>query len=213
VKGVVRTGAATTCVLLGVLAGAATTGQSSGADFTAATANPGGTITADNPTRYAHGYSQSTDPTGLTGYAVKTAGVPAATGSDATLVADVGSYKNANNTTVTRLVVVAVPASLPVGVTSVTVKTSLSADPTTGKQPIVSAVFAAANGAGTCSGTTVTLSAGQRCQVDIVINTRVPNGFVNNSVYVPTLYLIVNLPGYTGSSFLDFPVPVTVSTS
>jgi hypothetical protein len=139
--------------------------------------------------------------------------VPAATGSDATLVADVGSYKNANNTTVTRLVVVAVPASLPVGVTSVTVKTSLSADPTNGKQPIVSAVFAAANGAGSCSGTSVTLSAGQRCQVDIVLNTRVSNGFVNNSLYVPTLYLIVNLLGYTGSSFLDFPVPVTISTS
>ncbi len=70
-KGAVRAGVVTTCLLLGVLVGAATAGQSSGADFTAATANPGGTITADNPTRYAHGYSQSTDTTGLTGYAVK----------------------------------------------------------------------------------------------------------------------------------------------
>jgi hypothetical protein len=208
----VRAGAVTSCVLLGVLVGAATTGQSSGADFTAATTNPGGTVTADNPTRYAHGYSQSTDPTGLTGYAVRAAGVPAATGSDSTLAANVGSYNNVSNTTITRVVVVAVPASLPAGVTSITVKTSLSADPTTGKQPIVSAVFAAANGVGSCSGTAVTLTAGQRCQVDIVVNTRVPDGFVNNSVYVPTLYLIVNLPGYTGNSFLDFPVPVTVST-
>jgi hypothetical protein len=41
----------------------------------------------------------------------------------------------------------------------------------------------------------------------------VNQGFVNNSSYAPTLYLIANFPGYAGSSFLDYVVPFTISTS
>ncbi len=38
-------------------------------------------------------------------------------------------------------------------------------------------------------------------------------GFTNNSSYTPVLYLIANFTGYTGSSFLDFRVPVAISTT
>lgn len=30
---------------------------------------------------------------------------------------------------------------------------------------------------------------------------------------MPVLYLIANFPGYTGSSFRDYPVPVAISTA
>ena len=37
-------------------------------------------------------------------------------------------------------------------------------------------------------------------------------GFSSNSTYTPTVYLIANFPGYSGSSFLDYVVPVTIAT-
>jgi hypothetical protein len=173
-------------------------------------------VTADRPTNYLHAWTQGSDPTGLTPYATKAGtapATPAATGSDATTVVDLGKYKNVSATVITRVLVVAIPATLPTGVTSVTVRVGLAADVATGLQPITATTFAAANGTGTCSGSTVTLTAGQRCQLNVTVLTRVSSGFTNNSVYVPALYLIANIPGYTGSGFLDYAVPVTISTS
>ena len=69
------------------------------------------------------------------------------------------------------------------------------------------------NGTGTCSGSTVTLAAGTRCQLNLTITTRVNMGFTNNSSYTPVVYLIANFTGYSGSSFLDFRVPVAISTT
>jgi len=188
---------------------------SSGAGFVAASSNPGNTLTGDSPGRYLHGYSQATDPTGLTPYAAVSGSplVPAATGADSTLSVNLGSYKNVTTATITRVLVVAAPNPLPSGITAVTVRIALAADPTSGLQPITATTFAAANGTGTCSGSTVTLAAGQRCQLNLTITTRVNQGFTNNSSYTPVLYLIANFTGYTGSSFLDYPVPVAISTS
>ena len=188
----------------------------SGANLTAVRTNPGNTLTAGTPGSYLHGYSQSTDPTGLTAYAVKagaTPVTPAATGVDGTLAVNLGSHRNENNVSVTRVLVVAAPSALPSGITAVTVRVALAVDPVSGLQPIAATTFAPANGTGTCSGSTVVLSAGQRCQLDITVQTRTNQGFSNNSSYAPTLYLIANFPGYTGSSFLDYVVPVTISTS
>ena len=201
--------------LLGATAALGASVPSSGADLTSASSNPGNTVTADSPGRYLHGYSQATDPTGLTPYAAVSGSplVPAATGADSTLSVNLGNYKNVITATITRGLVVAVPSSLPTGVTAVTVRTALAADPASGLQPITETTFAAANGTGTCSGSTVTLAAGQRCQLNLTISTRVNQGFTNNSSYTPVLYLIANFPGYTGSSFLDYGVPVTISTS
>jgi hypothetical protein len=202
--------------LLGAVAVLAVTVPSSGANFSAARTNPGNTVTADTPGRYLHGYSQGSDPTGLTAYAT-TAGtapvVPAATGADGTLSVALGNYKNASDTTIARVLVVAAPNPLPSGVASITVRLALAADPGTGLQPIVGTTFAAANGTGTCSGSTVTLAAGNRCQLNLTVNTRVNRGFSNNSSYAATVYLIANFPGYSGSSFLDYAVPVTIRTS
>jgi hypothetical protein len=188
---------------------------SSGADLTSASRNPGNTVTADTPDRYLHGYSQATDPTALTPYAAVSGAplVPAATGADNTLTVNLGSYKNVTTATITRVLVVAAPSSLPTGITAVTVRIALAGDPASGLQPITATTFAAANGTGTCSGSTVTLAAGNRCQLNLTITTRVNQGFINNSSYTPVLYLIANFTGYTGSSFLDYPVPVAISTS
>ena len=188
---------------------------SSGAGFVAASSNPGNTLTGDSPGRYLHGYSQATDPTGLTPYAAVSGApaVPAATGTDSTLSVNLGSYKNVTTATITRVLVVAAPNPLPSGITAVTVRIALAADPTSGLQPITATTFAAANGTGTCSGSTVSLAAGNRCQLNLTITTRVNQGFTNNSSYTPVLYLIANFTGYTGSSFLDYPVPVAISTS
>jgi hypothetical protein len=139
--------------------------------------------------------------------------VPAATGTDSTLSVNLGNYKNIITATITRVLVVAAPSSLPSGITAVTVRVALAADPASGLQPITATTFAAANGTGTCSGSTVTLAAGNRCQVNLTITTRVNQGFTNNSSYTPVLYLIANFTGYTGSSCLDDGVPVTISTS
>ena len=204
------------CALLGVLLAGSAREATSDATFVSATSTGGSTVTADRPTNYLHAWTQGSDPTGLTAYATKagtTPATPAATGSDATTVVDLGKYKNVLATVITRVVVVAVPATLPTGVTSVTVRVALAPDVATGLQPITATAFAAANGTGTCAGSTVTLTAGQRCQLNVTVLTRVSSGFANNSVYVPALYLIANIPGYTGSGFLDYAVPVTISTS
>jgi hypothetical protein len=202
-------------ILLGAAVALGASVPSSGADLTSASSNPGNTLTADTPGRYLHGYSQATDPTGLTPYAAVsgTPLVPAATGTDSTLSVNLGSYKNVTSATITRVLVVAAPNPLPSGITAVTVRIALAVDPASGLQPITATMFAAANGTGTCSGSTVTLAAGNRCQLNLTITTRVNQGFTNNSSYTPVLYLIANFTGYTGSSFLDFPVPVAISTS
>ncbi len=201
--------------LLGAVLVLSLTVPSSGANLTAATTNPGNSFTADTPGRYLHGYSQATDPTGLTAYAVKAGSAPvtAATGVDSTLAVNLGSHKNENNVVVNRVLVVAVPGSLPTGVTTVTVRVALAVDPASGLQPIAAVTFAPANGTGSCSGSQVALQVGQRCQLNITVQTRVNQGFTNNSVYLPTLYLIANIPGYNGSGFLDYVVPFRISTS
>lgn len=202
--------------LLGAVLVLGITVPTSGANLTAVRTNPGNTLTADTPGRYLHGYSQSTDPTGLTAYAVKagaTPVTPAATGVDGTLAVNLGSHKNENSVVVNRVLVVEAPSTLPSGITAVTVRVALAVDPVSGLQPVAATTFAPANGIGTCSGSTVALSAGQRCQLNLTVNTRTSQGFNNNSTYVPTLFLIANFPGYTGSSFLDYRVPVTISTS
>lgn len=199
--------------LLGAVLVLSLTVPTSGANLTAVRTNPGNTISGDTPGRYLHGYSQATDPTGLTGYATRsgtTPAVPATTGIDATLGSNVGDYKNKGDTVIPRVLVVAAPNPLPTGITAVTVRVALAPDGPSGLQPIVGTTFAAANGTGTCTGSTVSLAAGQRCQLNLTINTK--GAIANNSSYTPTVYLIANFIGYTGSSFLDYPVPVTIST-
>jgi hypothetical protein len=200
---------------LGAVLALALTVPTSGANLTAVRTNPGTTISADTPTRYLHAYSQSTDPTALTGYATKAGSSPvvaAATGTDNSIAVALGGYRNMNATLVSRVLVVAAPNPLPTGITSITVRLALAADATSGLQPITATAFAAANGTGTCAGATVTLFSGDRCQLNLTITTKVSTGFVNGSAYAPKLWVIVNFTGYSGNSFLDYPVPVAITT-
>ena len=73
----------------------------SDASFNSRSTNQANAVAADSPANYLRLYSQSTDPAGLTGYAIKRTPaplVPAATGADATLAVALGGYKNQNAT-------------------------------------------------------------------------------------------------------------------
>jgi hypothetical protein len=183
----------------------------SDAQLNSVSTNRANSIAADSPSNYLRLYSQSTDPAGLTGYAVKRGSnpaVPAATGANLTLAAALGGYKNQNATGVTRVLTLQALDPLPAGASPLTVTVALAADPVTGRQPISSASFSALDGSG--AGPTATLTAGAKRQLNLTVRTQPNNLFPGNNVlHRPTVTLQVTYPGYTGT-FLSFVVPVTV---
>jgi hypothetical protein len=181
------------------------------AQLNSVTTNRANGIAADSPANYLRLYSQSTDPAGLTGYAVKRGSnpnVPAATGADLTLAAALGGFKNQNATTVTRVLTLEALDPLPAGASPLTVTVALAADPVTGRQPLSGATFSALDGSGAAP--TATLTAGAKRQLNLTVRTQ-PNSLFpgNNVLHSPTVTLRVTYPGYSGS-FLSFVVPVTV---
>ena len=183
----------------------------SDARFNSVSTNAGHSIAADSPANYLALYSQSTDPAGLTGYATKkgsTPLVPAATGSNLTLEAAMGGYKNQSATTISRVLTLQALSPLPAGASPLTVTASLAADPVTGRQPITAVSFSNTDGSGVAP--TATLTAGAKRQVNLTIRTQPANVFPGNNVlHTATLTLTVTYPGYSGS-FLSFAVPVSV---
>lgn len=181
------------------------------ASFNSRTANTGTVVAADSPDNYLHLYSQSTDPANLTGYAVKrlsNPSVPAATGSDLTLAAGLGGFKNQSTTTVTRVLTLQALSPLPAGASPLTVTAALAADPVTGRQPLTGVSFSALDGSG--AGPTATLTAGVKRQLNVTVRTQPSNVFPgNNLLHTATVTLKVTYPGYSGS-FLSFEVPVSV---
>jgi hypothetical protein len=183
----------------------------SDARFNSVSANTANSVTADSPANYLRLYSQSTDPAGLTGYAIKrlsTPSVPAATGADLSLAAALGGYKNQNTTTITRVLTLQALNPLPAGASPLTVTAALAADPNTGRQPLTGASFSALDGSGAAP--TATLTAGAKRQLNLTLRTQ-PNSIFpgNNVLHTPTVTLQVTYPGYTGT-FLSFVVPVSV---
>ena len=183
----------------------------SDARFNSRTANPATTVAADSPSNYLALYSQSTDPAGLTGYATKKNSSPldpAATGSNLTLAAALGGYKNQNTLTLARVFTLQALSPLPAGTSPLTVTAALSADPVSGLQPITGVTFSNLDGSG--AGATTTLTAGAKRQVNVTIRTQ-PNSVFkgNNVLHTATVTLRVTYPGYTGS-FLSYDVPVSV---
>ena len=183
----------------------------SDATFNSRSVNQANAVEADDASNYLRLYSQSTDPSGLAGYALmrgSTPAVPAATGAGATLQVKLGGYKNMSATTVSRVFTLQAHSPLPAGVTSLTVTPSLAADPVTGKQPLTAVSISATNGTG--SAPTATLTAGAKRQVNITVRTQ-PNSVFpgNNVLHTPIVTLRVTYPGYTGS-FLSYDVPVSV---
>ena len=180
----------------------------SDATFNSRGANQANAVVADKPSNYLRLYSQSTDPSGLTGYAVKRGAVPivpAATGADGTLAVALGGLKNVNLLAYTRVLTLQARNPLPPGASPLTVTASLTADPVNGRQPLNGIMFANVGGAGPTP--TATLTAGAKKQLDLRVTTR---GFPGNNIMLrPTLTLTVTYPGYT-KAFLSYRIPVSV---
>ena len=168
-------------------------------------------VAADSPANYLRLYSQSTDPAGLTGYAVKrlsSPSVPAATGTDLSLAVALGGFKNQSTTAITRVLTLQALTPLPAGASPLTVTVALAADPVTGRQPLTGATFSNLDGSG--AGPTATLTAGATRQLNVSVRTQPSNLFPGNNVlHTPTVTLQVTYPGYSGT-FLSYVVPVGV---
>jgi hypothetical protein len=194
-------------VLLAVLAAAASAvavQHSSGAVFSRAS-DSSVQATGDHVHSWLRAYSQSTDPDGLTGYAVRRSSspsVPAATGVDEAITVHLGGYTR--RTTVNRVITIKTPTTFPeTTVTSVTVTASLVADPTTGGQPI-SAIGFAASGSGRTN--PVTLGRGVKDQLNLRVSV---DGLTMNTLYVPTVKITVTFTGFT-TAYYVYSIPVKV---
>jgi hypothetical protein len=180
----------------------------SDARFNSRSSDPGAKVTADSAANYLHLYSQASDPAGLTGYATKNGSnpvVPAATGTDDTLAVALGGYKNDNGTTVSRVLTLQAASPLPAGASPLTVTATLAADPVSGRQPLSQVTISDTNGAN--AGTTATLAAGVKKQLNVRVMTKMFPG--NNKLHTPVVTLTVTHPGYSGA-FLNYTVPVGV---
>ena len=172
----------------------------SGASFTAqAGTAPGNQVAADSVGNYLRLYSQSTDPAGLTGYAVKQGSSPsvlAATGSDLGLSLALGGWKNAG--TMNRVLTLQAANTLPAA--SITVTTTVPPVPA---QPVSGATIANVGSTGGTS--SVTLTPGAKRQLNISI-AKLPG---NNTLYNGRVDLKVTWTGYTGT-FLTYSVPFNI---
>jgi hypothetical protein len=161
-------------------------------------------IAADSVTNYLGLWSQSTDPAKLTGYATKRSSnplVPAATGADSSLAVALGAYRN-TEATIARVLTLQARTPLP---GSITVSATLAADAATGQQPITGVSFSPTSGSP--AGSTVTLTQGQKAQLNLTVRTRNLPG--NNVLFEPKVRLTVRYSGYSGA-FLTYTVPVGI---
>jgi len=166
------------------------------ASFTSDTPGPGNRVSAATVASYLRLWSESTDPAGLTGYGIKrlsNPAVPAATGSDGSLSASLGAFKQGGS--MDR--VLTLEARNPLPVPSITVTASVVA----GTALLGPATIAPIGATGGTS--SVTLTVGGRRQVNLVIP-KLPG---NNIVQTSTLVLTVTYPGFTGS-FYAYRVPL-----
>jgi hypothetical protein len=190
---------------LAALAAAVAVQRSSGAVFSR-TSDSSVQTTTDHVHSWLHVYSQSTDPDGLTGYAVRrnsSPSVPAATGTDESVAVHLGGYTG--TTTVNRVITIKTPTAFPDGtITSVTVTASLMADGSTGKQPISAIGFAASGSAGRTN--PVTLGRGVKDQMNLIVSVA---GLTYNTLYVPTVKITVTFTGFT-TAYYVYSIPVKV---
>jgi len=192
-------------VIAAVLAALAMPAVRSGATLNSTSANPGNTVTADHPLNYLRTWSQSTDPFGTTGYAIRrnsSPATPAATGAATTLYVDLGGNRNVNNLAHNRVLTVDAVSPLPAGSSPITVAVTLQPDPASGLQPIVSSSLTTLAGVPAPN----LLLAGDRRQLNLVVKT---TGMPQNTLYVPTVTITVTFAGYSGG-FLSYVVPVEI---
>jgi hypothetical protein len=191
---------------LGLLVAAAV--PATGANFNDTSSNAA-SVTAESIDSYVRLWSQDSDPNGLTGYATKhnsAPPVPAATGADTALTVALGGFKNSAGQTVTRVLTLQAPNPLPAGSSPITVSGALVADAATGRQPLTGFTFSPL--AGTPTSSTVTLTAGQKVQLNVSVRMKGSDFPGNNQLYTPAVALTVRYPGYSGS-FLTYKVPMS----
>ena len=202
--------------LVAVCVAAAATFRQSAATYTTGSQTDV-TATTDSVTGWLHLYSQTTDPGHLTGYDLSRLinggdGPLAATGSDATLIADMGDFPDKNRKyAYTRVFTVMTPAVFPdAAVTSIRIDVSLLDDPATGEQPIHNPALSTLTGTGTT--TSMTLGVGQQCQVNLQIGAH--KRFSLGSTYYPEIVLTVTMIGGSyPAGYYQYSVPVAVTDS
>jgi hypothetical protein len=196
-------------VLLVLLALALVAVPVSRANFNSTVTRPS-TFTTELVSNYLKLFSDAADTTPLTGYADKRNSSPvvkAATGADAGIDVALGGYKNTNNTAIPQVLTLQAPATLPNGITSITVTATLIADAASGKQPLTGYTFSPlGGGAGTAS---VTLTPGQKVWLNLSASMKGSAFPGNNQLYEPRVRVTVRYTGYSGT-FLSYEVPVSI---
>ncbi len=163
-------------------------------------------VNADRIQNWLNLYSESTDPDGDTGYALRsgvTPPTPAATGSDENLAVDLGVLSS-NNVTFNRVFTLKVRPSLPAG-NQVTVTAYVLPDPQTGRQPIRSIGFSPLSPGGGFTNPCL-MNAGQKYQLNLVVH--IPPGQAGS--YNLGIRLTLTYAGYSGS-FYQYLIPVKVA--
>lgn len=168
--------------------------------------------TADHVHDWLRVYSQTTDPDGLTGYALRRVpvppGPPAATGMDEGLAVDLGGFPDANVTfTFNRVFTIKTPPAFPgAGVTQVTVAVSITPDAATGEQPLRNARLSAVGATG--GSTSLALGPGQKRQFNVQVRMR--SRFQLGRSYSPHVILTVTWAGGPAGYYVyDYPIVVT----
>jgi hypothetical protein len=168
--------------------------------------------TAERASAWLRVYSQTTDPDGLGGYALRRVqippGPPAAAGMDEGLTVDLGGFPDSNTTfTFNRVFTIKTPAAFPdLGVPQVTVTVSLAPDQTTGEQPLRTARLNTVGAAG--GAVTVTIGPNQKRQFNVQVRAR--TRFQLGRTYYPHVILTVAWAGGPANYYVyDYPVAVT----
>ncbi|MBM3147432.1 MAG: hypothetical protein FJ000_06010 [Actinobacteria bacterium] len=163
---------------------------------------------ADRIQEWLHVYSQGSDPDGLTGYATRrgsSPAVPAATGRDETIAVHLGGFTGTADVTVNRVVTIQAVPSFPVtGITQITARAYLVADPASGRQPISGCGFAPVGG--TQRRNPVNLRAGQKQQMNLRLRLR---GLTLGTLYEPRVQIVVTYSGMT-VTYYRYELPVKI---
>jgi len=165
---------------------------------------------ADTVTGFLNLYSQSTDPDGLRGYAVRRLSsppVPAATGSDSGLAADMGGFPDQNKKyAFPRTFTLKTPSVLPYGVTQITVAVAFFPDAATGEQPLQKVTLAPLGNTGGAA--TIAMTAGQKVQCNVTVGEH--KRFQLGTTYVADIRVTVTyVGGPAGYYVYDIPCAVT----
>lgn len=212
-SGLSRTWLLRLAALAGLVAVAATAAVATRASYTTGS-TVGVRASADSASSWLHLYSQSTDPDGLGGYALRRVqwppGPPAAEGMDEGLTVDLGGFPDKNRSFVfDRVFTIKTPATFPdPAVTAVTVTVTRLPDPGSGDQPLGAAAISAIGGSG--GQTVVTLGPGAKQQVNVTVRAR--KRFQLGYTYLPVVRLSLSFSGGgLPSGYYRYDIPVAVT--